>query len=138
MTRKIYDIETIKLISLFENITKSKLKDCFSDEKFIYFITQPGMLGKAIGKKAVNVKNLENKLNRKIKIIEFNPTDIQFVRNFIYPLKPKDIKKEGKIVIIEGSDFKTKSLLIGRDSQNLKNLKKVVKRYFEVDEIKII
>ncbi len=97
-----------------------------------------GQLGKAVGKKAANVKKLEKMLNRKIKILEFNPEIIVFIKNLIYPLKAKDIKKEDKTITIEGPDTRTKGLLIGKNAKNLRNTEKIVKKYFDIDEIKVI
>ena len=51
--------------------------------------------------------------------------------------KIDDIKKEDRIVIMISKNTKTKGLLIGRQAKNLRNLEKVVNRYFEVEEIKV-
>jgi len=134
-----YDNQSLKIMSLFEKITRTRLKDSFVDEnKLLTFIVEKGQLGKAVGKKAANVKKLEKMLNRKIKILEFNPEIIVFVKNLIYPLKAKDIKKEDKTITIEGPDTRTKGLLIGKNAKNLRNTEKIVKKYFDIDEIKVI
>lgn len=137
MTKIKYDVNIMKYMSLFETLTQSKLKDCIVNDKVI-FIVEANQIGKAIGKKGINVKKIENILNKKIKIAEFNSNLVQFIKNFIYPLKVKDIKEENKVVTIIGSDTKTRGLLIGRDAKNLNNLKSIVKRYFEVEDIKVV
>jgi len=137
MTKIKYDVNIMKYMSLFETLTQTKLKDCIINDKVI-FIVEENQIGKAIGKKGINVKKIENILKKKIKIAEFNSNVLQFIQNFIYPLKVKDIKEENKIVTIIGPDTKTKGLLIGRDAKNLNNLKSIVKRYFDIDDIKVI
>ena len=138
MTKIKYDVNIMKYMSMFEALTQTKLKDCIVGEEKIIFIVEENQIGKAIGKKGINVKKIENMLNKKIKISEFNSNVLQFIQNFIYPLKPKDIKEENKIVTIIGPDTKTKGLLIGRDAKNLNNLKSIVKRYFDVEDIKVV
>ena len=135
-----YDVSMMKYMSLFEKQTKALLKDCFMDDVLssLTFIVQPGQLGKAVGKKGVNAKKLEKMLQKNIRIIEFNPDLLQFVKNMVAPLKVADIKQEESIVIITGPDTRTKGLLIGRNAQNLRNLEKNVRRYFEVEEIKVV
>lgn len=128
----------MKFISLFETITGARLKDVVNEEGRLLFIVEEGEIGKAIGKSGVNAKRLENVLNKRIKVIEFNNDLLHFVRNLIYPLAVKEIKEENKIVTIFGQDGKTKGLLIGRDAQNLRAYENVVKRYFEIDGIKVI
>jgi len=139
MNKTIYNNEILKIMSLFEKITRTEIKDAFIDDNdLLTFIVKEGQLGKAIGKKAVNVKRIEDMLKRKIKILEFSPVMIKFIKNLIYPLKAEEIIQEGSIVIIKGPDTKTKGLLIGRNAKNLRNTEKIVKKYFPLEEIKVI
>jgi transcription termination/antitermination protein NusA len=139
MSKIVYDSDLLKLMNLFEQITKANLKDCFTDDNgLLTFIVQEGEAGKAIGKKAVNVRNLEKMLNRKIKIVEFNPHLLQFVKNLIIPLKVEEITQEEKIVMLRSPDMNAKGLLIGRNAKNLRNTEKIVKKYFDIDEIKVM
>lgn len=132
--------ETLKLMSLFESVTRSRLKDCFVDKNEMQtFVVQQGEIGKAIGKGAVNVKKLEKMLNRKIKILEFNSSLIDFVRNLLYPLKTRNIVENECIVTIESEDSKTRGLIIGRNAVNLRNFEAIAKKYFpNLKEIKVI
>lgn len=125
-------------MSLFAKITRATLKDCFLDNyNLLTFIVKEGEMGKAIGKKGFKVKLLEKSMNRKIKIVEFNPDMLSFTRNIIFPLRTKSIEGDEKIIIIEAIDSKTRGLLIGRSAENLRNYEKIVKRYFNIDEIKV-
>ena len=132
-----YDINLIKYISLFESVTKAKLKDCIANNRII-FVTNENEIGKAIGKNGSNIRRVENILKKKIKVVEFSQDVQQFIRNMIYPLQARDIKDEDGTITITGPDTKTKALLIGRERQNLENLKNAVKRYFPVKDIKVI
>jgi transcription termination/antitermination protein NusA len=141
MVKIVYDINLMKYMSLFEKITRARLKDCFSDSvtNQLVFVVSPGELGKAVGKKAVNVKKLENLFKKNIKIIEYADDLMIFITKAIYPLKLADIKEEDGVVTMEGPDTKTKGLLIGRNAANLRNLETVVKRYYpQLKEIKVI
>lgn len=129
----------MKIMSLFEKTTKVHLKDCFEDNSDrLVFVVKEHRVGKAVGKKAVHVKKLEKLLNRKIKIVGFTPNLIQFVKNLIYPLKLRGIEEKGKTIVLEGKDTQTKAMLIGKNGQNLKNYTDIVKRYFDIKEIKVI
>ncbi len=137
MSRIKYNIDLMKYMQLFENLTRAKLKDCIANEQLI-FIVEENEIGKAIGKGGSNVRRLESLLNKKIKIVEFNPDIRQFIRNFVMPLQVKEINEEDNIITIYGKDTKTKGLLIGRDRKNLENLKSIVSRYFEVEDIRVV
>ena len=134
-----YDLNLMKFMSFFESLTKTRLKDCFIDKNsLLVFVVEENQIAKAIGKKGVNVRNIKEKLNRKIKIVEFNPHLETFVANIIRPLIGKEIKVDDNVVTIVGPDTKTKGLLIGRNGQNLRNYEEIVKRYFDINEIKVI
>ena len=136
-----YDISLMGFISLFESMTGAHIKDCYADDvlKCITFVVQPGQLGRAIGKKAMNVKRMQEKINKNIRVIEFNPNLLEFIKNMVAPLKIDRIgQNEDGIVIIKGPDTKTNGLLIGRNAQNLRNLENNVRRYFEVKEIRVV
>ena len=132
--------ETLKLMSLFESVTRSRLKDCFVDKhEMLTFVVAPGEIGKAVGKGAVNVKKLENMLKRKIKIIEFNSDSLGFIRNLVFPLKTRNITESEGIITIESEDTKTRGLIIGRNASNLRNFESIAQKYFpEIKEIKVI
>ena len=134
-----YDLSLMKFMSFFESLTNTKLKDCFVDKnEMLVFVVEENQIAKAIGKNGVNVKRIKERLNRKIKIVEFNPHLETFVANIIRPLIGKEIKIEDNVVTIVGPDTKTKGLLIGRNGQNLRNYEEIVKRYFDINEIKVI
>jgi len=138
MTKIKYDINLMRFMTLFETITQSSLKDCIDGDDQLIFIVEENHIGKAVGKNGSNVKRLSSVLKRQIKVVEFNPNVLQFIQNFIYPLVPKEVKNENGIVSIVGPDTKTKGLLIGRDGKNLNMLRDVVKRYFSVEDIKVV
>ena len=138
MARIKLDMEHIKYMTLFEKITRVQPKDCILNKNSTLFIVESENLGKAIGKKAKNIKILEKKLNKKIKIIKFDKDIIQFTGNLIYPFRNLDITYENDDIIISSSDTKTKGLLIGRNSQNLTRIENIIKRYFKFNKLKII
>ena len=137
MNKVKFDSDSMKLITLFESMTGAKVKDCIANEKFI-FIIEENEMGKAIGKNGVNVKRLESKLRRKIKLVEFSNDALQFVRNLIYPIEVLDVKKEEDVITIHGKDVSTRAMLIGRERQNINNLSNIVRRYFDVKEIRVV
>ena len=137
MNKVKFDSDSMKLITLFESMTGAKVKDCIANKKFI-FIIEENEMGKAIGKNGVNVKRMESKLKKKIKLVEFSNDVLQFVKNLIYPLQGLDIKHDNGVITIYGKDTGTRAMLIGRERQNINNLIGIVRRYFNIKEIKVV
>jgi N utilization substance protein A len=133
-----FDTEILKLMALFENITHAQLKDCFFDREKLVFLVEAGEMGKALGKNKSNIVRLEKMLKRKIKIVEFNPNRVQFITNYLAPLRIVYIKEDGDVITVTGPDTKTKGLIIGIKAQNLRNLEKIASKYFTIEEIKVI
>ncbi|PIN86040.1 NusA-like transcription termination signal-binding factor [Candidatus Woesearchaeota archaeon CG10_big_fil_rev_8_21_14_0_10_44_13] len=136
-----YDVSLMGFMSLFERITGAQIKDCYLDTVLncITFVVQPGQLGRALGKKAVNVKILKEKMNKNIRVVEFNPNILDFIRNMVAPLKVERVdQNEDGTIMITGPDTQTKGLIIGRNAQNLRNLENNVRRYFDVKEIRVV
>lgn len=137
MTRIKYDINHMKYMVLFENITRTSPKDCIVEETYITFIVKEGNIAKAIGKKGINVKRLEQGIRKKVKIVEFDDDITIFTQNLLYNLNNINIEKENDNIIIFSKDRKTKALLIGRNSQNLRKIEAILKRHFTINGVMI-
>ncbi len=134
-----YSADMMKLMSMFETVTRAKLKDFFLIEEVLFFVVEPGQIGKAIGKKGVNIQNIKKYFKGKeFRIVEFNGNLIQFIKNLFYPIKIHQAELKDEIITIKASDLKTRGLLIGRGAKNLRNYEQVVNRYFKLKEIKVV
>jgi NusA-like KH domain protein len=134
-----YDQALITTIALFGSKTDVNAKDAFEDVNgILYFIVDQGNASKAIGKEGVNVKKLSLMLNKKIKIVEFSNERETFIKRLIFPLKVSEITSNGNLVIIKGIDKETNSRIIGRNAVHLRDYENMVRRYFPLDEIKVI
>jgi N utilization substance protein A len=132
-----YNSDVMKYISLFESLTGAKVKDCVANDS-ILFIVHENEMGRAIGKSGSNIKRAENALKKKLRLVEFSNDILQFVQNLIYPFKAKEIKEEEGIITIYADDTKTRGMLIGRDRHNINSITEIVKRYFDITEIKVV
>lgn len=131
------DITTIGYIRIFEKNTQARVKDCFLEGDKIFFIVHPGQIGRAIGKRGENIKKIAKLLNKGLRIIEFNTDVKRFVANALIPIRNAVIKLEGKDLNIELKDYNSKAKVIGRDRKKLKNLQKLVSKYFDVN-VKVV
>lgn len=139
MANKKYDLELLKFFSFFEKITHVAAKDCLVDASgALVFVVPEEKISKAVGKQGANAKKLHTAMNRKIKILAFNPDLKSFVKNVVHPIKVADINEEDGVVTIKSQDHASRGLLIGRNAQNLRNFESIVKRFFEIKEIKVI
>jgi len=135
----IFNNDIIKFMSIFTNITHTSLRDCVDSNNKMVFIVEENQAGKAIGKGGINVKKLEQKFKKKIKIVEHSKDPIQFIKNLVYPNKVKEITcDEDEVYTITPVDSFTRGMLIGRSASNLREYEDIVKRYFKIKELKVV
>lgn len=137
MGRIKFDTELIRSVSRIQEITGVQVRDCVDLEDHFLVVVEEGKAAKAIGKKGANVRRLEQDLNKKIKIIEFNSDPSQFIRNLIAPQKVDNVTIDGEVMTLVPPDTRMRGQLIGRSGSNLRTLETVVKRYFPIKEIKV-
>jgi len=136
--KTVYDVDMLQIINMFEDITHARVKDAFYMKEVLTFIVFEGDMFKALGKNLSNLHRAEELMKRKIKIIEFNSDMIRFITNLLYPYKVNRIVLEDKLVTINDDDMKTKGLIIGAKAQNLRQYESIVKKYFDIEEIKVV
>lgn len=136
-----YDNALMGYMRIFENVTHATLIDCFEDQKGVLnFFVEQNDIGKAIGKKATNIRLLEDKFNKKIKVSAYSADLKSFLNNLLFPMVVESIEydPESNIVQIQDPDFNKKSMIIGRNASNLRNYEYIARRFFpELKEIKV-
>ncbi|MEM5852822.1 MAG: NusA-like transcription termination signal-binding factor [Candidatus Aenigmatarchaeota archaeon] len=131
-----FDTESIRLMTIFENLTGVQVRDCLVEEDTVYFLVDEEKIGMAIGKNGSVVKNVEAAINKTIKLFGFSDDLTKFIKNLIP--KATNIKimnsEDGKKVevVVEKSE---KPLVIGREGKNLKIIKELLKRNYDVSEL---
>jgi len=133
-----FDTETIRLITLFENVTKATVTDCFINDSndTVYFIIDEGKIGLAIGKNGSNVKHVEKLIKKNVKVFEFSKDLVKFVKNVIPYVINADVRNNGKEIIVAiNVEKKNKAVVIGRDGKNLNLYRKLLNRTHSVSDI---
>ena len=135
--------DQIRLISLFQNVTKTTARDCLDDEKQnkIIFVVNEGKMGLAIGKGGSNIKSLQNILKRNVELIEYFNDPIKFLKNVLNPKLINEVKLNTKpdgssqaMVIV---DPVKKGIVVGRDGRNAEKARLLAKRYFDISSVQI-
>jgi len=135
----ILDMQHLRYLNLFRNITKISTRFCFQYNDYIIFCVPQKLVPKAIGENGKNAKQLRNILGKKIKIIpspESSEDIKEFIESIISPNTFKDLETTEDEVIIH-SGGKNKAALIGRNKRRFLEMKKIIKNYFD-KELKIL
>ena len=135
--------DQIRLMSLFQNVTKTTAHDCIEDVKKdrIIFVVNEGRMGLAIGKGGSNIKNLQNILKRNVELVEYFDDPIKFLKNILNPKLINDVhlndRSDGSKQAIVIVDSSKKGLVVGREGRNAEKARLLSKRYFNITNILI-
>lgn len=135
----ILDNEMLQTISFLEKATHAKIDKCLEKDEKLVLVVEKGGARKIVGPSGQTLAKLEEKLGKKLKIIEKTSELFQFVQNAMLPLKIDTIKEENGVIVVHGKDEKTRGLMIGAKARNLRWTESVVQMYFpEITEIKVV
>jgi len=133
-----FDTETIRLITLFENVTGASVRDCLIDEKnkMVYFVIEEGDMGIAIGKNGSSVKNVEKIIGKSVKLFEFSKDIVKFIKAAVHGVTDIKIRNESEKVIVEIKVGKgNRALAIGRSGKNIKIVKDLIQRNYGINNL---
>ena len=137
MSKIVFDLKLIQYMGLFEKLTSAKVKDCIVEESQIVFIVEPNEMGKAIGRGGENIKRIERAFKKRVKLAEYSPEVVTFIKNLITPLTVKEIIEEEGVFTLVPSDSQTRGYLIGRNASALRSYEEILKRHFSIKELKV-
>jgi N utilization substance protein A len=135
--------DEMRLMSLFQSVTKVTARDCLDDQKYdrIIFVVNEGKMGLAIGKNGSNIKSLHNILKRNVELVEFFDDPSKFLKyvfnsKFVNEVKLTE-KADGSSQAIVLVDASKKGLVVGREGKNAERARLLAKRYFDISNVLI-
>nr|NIO44471.1 NusA-like transcription termination signal-binding factor [Candidatus Aenigmarchaeota archaeon] len=129
-----FDNDTIRVITSFENITGTEVRDCVCSQT-IYFLVNPGKIAMTIGKNGHNIRTAEKMLGRPIKVFEWSENGKELIKNMISKAKKIELKDERAVVTISQED---RGAIIGRRGNNIKAIRELLIRNSDIKELKIL
>jgi len=133
----------MRYIQLLQNMTGATIVDCIvdEDEDTIIFTVKKGEVGLAVGKGGEKIKRFRSMTNKRVEIYEYLPDAEDFIRNALKPAKVRDIRlvdrMEGKKIAMVNVEPKDKGIAIGKNGSNIKKIRFLANRYFQLDTVVI-
>lgn len=135
--------EQMRMMSLFQKITKSTARDCIEDEKRdrIIFVVAEGKMGLAIGKGGVHIKSLQNTLKRNVELVEYHDKPEAFLKNMLNNQLVSEVvisdRPDGAKQALVTVDAGKKGIVVGREGRNAEKARLLAKRYFDIGYVLI-
>ena len=135
--------DEMRLMSLFQSITKVTARDCLDDQRYdrIIIVVNEGNMGLDIGRNGSNIKSLHNVLKRNVELVEYFSDPSKFLKyvfnsKFINEIKLTE-KADGSSQAIVLVDASKKGLVVGREGRNAERARLFAKRYFDISSVLI-
>lgn len=128
-----FDTDTIRIISAFENITGTEVRDCIRNDS-IFFLVNTGKVAIAIGKNGQNIKNAEKMMGKQIKVFEWSNDAKTFIKNMIPQAQKIEINKNKATVSLNSKD---RGSVIGKGGYNINVIREFLERNSEIISLKI-
>jgi N utilization substance protein A len=125
-------MDDILLMNALQQVTGVSPKDCLVEGQLVSYLVPAGLVGKAIGKAAVNVKELEKRLNKRIEIVAYSdkPEDV-FAKAL--EVNYSSAKKNGTRLIVNlDANAKSKAF---KNNSRIRRVKELIQRNFGLELI---
>ncbi|HVL48306.1 MAG TPA: NusA-like transcription termination signal-binding factor [Candidatus Thermoplasmatota archaeon] len=132
------DADTLRLFTLFERVTRARLKDLMDEPDRVIFVVDEGFVGKAVGKGAVNLKRLREMLNKEVEIFGYAADKKQFIENLFHRHKLEEVtfeQRSGVEVARVKVDPAAKGKVIGKGGRNVQLARLLADRHHGVRDI---
>ncbi|MBX4195979.1 hypothetical protein KW805_00110 [Candidatus Pacearchaeota archaeon] len=123
----------MRYINLLDRASNVKTRHCFIYNNTIYFAVPKHMMSKAIGPDASNIRALQDKLGKRIRIVqeaEGHAEAARFIEDVVSPVKFKSLEMKDGEFIINAGNTQSKAALIGRNKRRFDELKKLLQEMF--------
>lgn len=121
-------MQLMRYINLLSKITGVRTRKCFTYNNAIIFAVPAKLISRAVGPSGKNVKELQEKLGKKIKVIK-EGTGIddakRFVEDIVSPVGFVSLELKDKVFILTAG-ARSKAALLGRNKRRLEELKQIM------------
>jgi N utilization substance protein A len=134
------DIEELRYMALFENITGAIVKDCIEniEKNGLIFVVKSGDMGLAIGKGGENINRMKMTVDKHIELVEDSENPVDFIKNAFRPISIKNvniIQRGDKRIAYVDIPAGDKGLAIGKGGKNIEKVKKLSLRHHNIEDI---
>jgi N utilization substance protein A len=132
--------DTLRHITLFENITGTRVKDCVDTVDKLIFVVENGQGSRAVGKKGEHVIKLKNLTGKDIQVIEYSDDPETFVKNVFHTYQVQSVTIEMRGNIVHATvkvDPTSKGKAIGKNGKNLRIARDIVNRHHNIQSISV-
>lgn len=125
-------MDEILLMNALTQVTGVSAKDCIVEGQLVSFLIPQKLMGKAIGKAAVHIKDLQEKLNKRVELIPYLEKPEDIFANALEVNYATARKSGDKIIVLLDAQNKAKAF---KNNSRIKRVKEIIRRNFNLELI---
>ena len=129
-------MQTMRYINLLDRASNVRTSKCFIYNNAIIFAVSKNKISKAIGHGASHIRDLQEKLGKKVRIIN-EPRGLEdaekFIREIVSPAKFKSLDIKDNVLVVTAGSVQNKAALLGRNKKKLAELRNILLGTFDLD-----
>jgi len=140
MGQVVFNEDTLRYISLFQNITRCNIVDCLDANDRLIFVVKKGDIARAIGRKGETVAKVRRLLKRDVQVVEFSETPEEFIANIFHAYDVKKVEIEDRNGVTHATvtvEATLKGRAIGRDGKNLRLARELIARHHTIQSVSV-
>jgi N utilization substance protein A len=133
--------EEIQLANMLDGYTRASAKDVVIEPERLIFVVRKGDLGKAVGRNGANAERMQKLLSKRVEFVEEGNNVEEFTTNLLYPATVKEVlveETDGRKALLVKVDPKSKGVAIGKGGERIKRAKMLLKRFYGIEELKVV
>ena len=129
----------LRHIALFEDVTGASAVDCLVDDDRVCFLVAAGEMSDAIGPDGTTVEQVEERLDKRVSLVENADTPELFVANALAPAVVHNvtISENASTVAYAEVDRADTGVAIGRNGETIETARRLADRHFDIDDIEL-
>lgn len=131
----ILDTNALQKISVFQTVYSASVMDCMENDDALYFVVKADGQKPLSSKGMGGIRKMESMFRKRVRVYEFSSDPKVFGRRLVP--EASEIEVENGVARIKVKNcFKPK--VIGKDKKNLMIIQSLFKRFFDIEDVKII
>ena len=132
--------EARQYLALVEEETDVAARDCVVEDDRLIVVVPPGEMGKAIGSGGERVQRVEDRVGKRVELVEDADTAEAFVANALSPAAVYNVtisENEDVVAYAEVAE-EDRGVAIGTDGRTIDRARQLAERHFDVDDVQLM
>ena len=132
--------EARQYMGLFDDVTDVGPNDCLVEEDRVVFLVPPGEMGAAIGSGGAVVGEVEERIGKRVDLVEDADAADAFVANCLAPAAVRNVtisEQGGTTVAYVEVAEEDRGVAIGREGRTIETARELARRHFGVEDVQL-